>query len=148
LSCSHIKICPTKNALNDLNKLFFAQRKGESNEQQTENQPIKKPMSSSSKQSDEKTKTAATSRELKLASELFERDGEASLSTTSENRSKATPNENSIEMLMTLGFDRQAAIKALEVSHNDVDTAAEFLLEVLYLYLALKESSSSFWNLQ
>lgn len=105
-------------------------------------------MSSSSKQSDEKTKTAATSRELKLASELFERDGEASLSTTSENRSKATPNENSIEMLMTLGFDRQAAIKALEVSHNDVDTAAEFLLEVLYLYLALKESSSSFWNLQ
>lgn len=126
-----------KNTLNDLDKFIFAQRKGESNEQQTENQPIKKSMSSSSKQSDEKAKIAATSRELKLASKLSERDGEASLSTISENRSKATPNENSIEMLMTLGFDRQAVIKALEVSHNDVDTAAEFLLEVLYSYLAL-----------
>ncbi len=42
----------------------------------------------------------------------------------------STLDEQNVEMLMTMGFDRQSVIKALEASNHNINIAAEYLLEV------------------
>ena len=38
------------------------------------------------------------------------------------------PSESSIEQLTSMGFDREAVLRALQLSHNDVERAADKLL--------------------